>query len=159
FFQHCFEQNQHGKHLKKHITSGARSNGLLNISKETFFNVEIPTPSLPEQQKIADCLDSADALIVAQGRKVEALRAHRKALMQQLFPQEGETQPRRRFPEFEGAEEWIYDSLGHLFDITSGGTPDRNKEEYWNGWIPWITTSLVSFNIITEAAEYISELG
>ena len=42
FFQNCFEQNQHGQQLKRHITSGARSNGLLNISKETFFNVEIP---------------------------------------------------------------------------------------------------------------------
>ena len=105
FFQNCFAQNQHGKQLKKHITSGARSNGLLNISKETFFNVEIPTPSLAEQQEIADCLDSADALIAAQGRKVEALKAHKKGLMQQLFPQEGETQPRLRFPEFQ-AEEW-----------------------------------------------------
>jgi len=128
FFQNCFEQNQHGKQLKKHITSGARSNGLLNISKETFFNVEIPTPSLPEQQKIADCLESADALIAAQGRKVEALRAHKKGLMQQLFPQEGETQPRLRFPEFEGAEEWSVKPLGKVAEnldnrrvpITSG---------------------------------------
>ncbi len=39
FFQQCFEQNQHGRELKRHITSGARSNGLLNISKETFFGV------------------------------------------------------------------------------------------------------------------------
>ncbi len=75
-------------------------------AKRQFFNVEIPTPSLAEQQKIADCLDSADALIAAQGRKVEALKAHKKGLMQQLFPQEGETQPRLRFPEFQGREEW-----------------------------------------------------
>jgi len=106
FFQNCFEQNQHGRQLKKHITSGARSNGLLNISKETFFNIEIPTPGLPEQQEIADCLASADALIEAQGRKVEALKAHKKGLMQQLFPQEGESQPRLRFPRFEGAGDW-----------------------------------------------------
>lgn len=121
FFQNCFEQNQHGKQLKKHITSGARSNGLLNISKETFFNVEIPTPSLPEQQKIADCLDSADALIAAQGRKVEALRAHKKGLMQQLFPQEGETQPRLRFPEFEGAGEWAEIPLSKLVSALDAG--------------------------------------
>jgi type I restriction enzyme, S subunit len=63
-------------------------------------------PTLPEQQKIADCLDSADALIAAQWRKVEALKAHKKGLMQQLFPLDGETQPRLRFPEFEGAGEW-----------------------------------------------------
>lgn len=115
FFQNCFEQNQHGQQLKRHITSGARSNGLLNISKETFFNVEIPTPSLPEQQKIADCLDSADALIAAQGQKLEALKAHKKGLMQQLFPQEGETLPRLRFPEFELSGRWELKLGGELF--------------------------------------------
>ena len=120
FFQNCFEQNQHGKQLQRHITSGARSNGLLNISKETFFNVEIPTPKLPEQQKIADCLDSADALIAAQGRKVEALRAHKKGLMQQLFPQEGETQPRLRFPEFQSLGAWRTSRLGKLIRLQSG---------------------------------------
>ncbi|MES2467439.1 MAG: restriction endonuclease subunit S [Verrucomicrobiota bacterium] len=106
FFQNCFEQNQHGRQLKRHITSGARSNGLLNISKETFFGVEIPTPSLPEQQKIAECLSSVDELMAAQARKLEALKTHKKGLMQLLFPREGETQPRLRFPEFQNAGEW-----------------------------------------------------
>ena len=120
FFRNCFEQNQHGMQLKKHITSGARSNGLLNISKETFFGVEIPTPTLPEQQKIAGCLDSADALIEAQGRKVEALKAHKKGLMQQLFPQEGETQPRLRFPEFRDAGDWEVRTIGEMFSLING---------------------------------------
>lgn len=122
FFQSCFEQNQHGKQLKRHITSGARSNGLLNISKDTFFGIEIPTPPLPEQQKIADCLDSVDALIAAQGRKVEALRAHKKGLMQQIFPQEGETQPRLRFPEFRDAGDWEEVRLKSMGGLVSGLT-------------------------------------
>ncbi|MBK5002440.1 restriction endonuclease subunit S [Pseudomonas sp. S31] len=114
FFQNCFEQNQHGNQLKKNITSGARSNGLLNISKETFFSVEIATPSLLEQQKIADCLSSLDELIATQSRKVDALKTHKKGLMQQLFPREGETQPRLRFPEFKSAGEWKEDTLESL---------------------------------------------
>lgn len=76
------------------------------MSKTDFLKLKVLLPSPDEQQKIADCLDTADALIAAQGRKVEALRAHKKGLMQQLFPQDGETQPRLRFPEFEGAGEW-----------------------------------------------------
>lgn len=129
FFQNCFEQNQHGQQLKKHITSGARSNGLLNISKETFFNIEIPAPNLSEQQKIADCLASADALIEAQGRKVEALRTHKKGLMQQLFPQEGETQPRLRFPEFEGAEEWQIKPLAEVATYENGKAYEQDIVE------------------------------
>lgn len=111
FFQQCFEQNQHGRELKRHITSGARSNGLLNISKETFFGVEIPTPTPAEQQKIADCLNSVDELIAAQARKLGTLKTHKKGLMQQLFPREGEIQPRLRFPEFQSAGEWRNEKL------------------------------------------------
>ena len=159
FFQNCFEQNQHGNQLKKHITSGARSNGLLNISKETFFGVEIPTPSLPEQQKIADCLSSLDELIAAQGRKVDALKTHKKGLMQQLFTREGETQPRLRFPEFKNAGVWEIRTIGDIFETSAGGTPERSKLEYWNGSIPWVTTSLVDFNVISCAEEFITTEG
>ena len=76
------------------------------IHPETFLKSEIPLPSLPEQRKIADCLASADALIEAQARKVAALRAHKKGLVQQLFPQKGKSQPRLRFSEFAKAGEW-----------------------------------------------------
>ena len=101
------------------------------IHPETFLASEIPLPSLPEQQKIADCLTSLDTLIVAQGRKVEALRAHKKGLIQQLFPQEGETQPRLRFPEFEGAGEWEEVRLNTLGGLVSGLTysPDDVRKK------------------------------
>ncbi len=78
----------------------------VRIYYKDLVRLQLALPSFPEQQKIADCLDSVDALIAAQGRKVEALKAHKKGLMQQLFPQDGDTQPRRRFPEFDGAREW-----------------------------------------------------
>ncbi len=131
----------------------------LNLKYAAFSQISAPIPTFPEQQKIADCLSSLDELIAAQARKVDALKTHKKGLMQQLFPREGETQPRLRFPEFEDAGEWSSDSLGSIFDTSSGGTPDRTKEEYWNGSIPWITTSLVGFNIITYADEFITDAG
>jgi type I restriction enzyme S subunit len=43
-------------------------------------------PSLPEQQRIASCLSSLDALFTAETQKLEALKTHKKGLMQQLFP-------------------------------------------------------------------------
>jgi len=56
--------------------------------------IVIPFPSLKEQQKIADCLSSLDEYITAQTEKIEALKAHKKGLMQQIFPAEGETVPK-----------------------------------------------------------------
>jgi type I restriction enzyme S subunit len=125
----------------------------------TFAPMLVATPQPAEQQKIADCLTSLDEVIAAQGPKVEALKAHKKGLMQQLFPREGETLPRLRFPEFRDGPEWAVAQLGDLFDTRTGGTPDRAKAEYWGGTIPWVTTSLVDFNIIACAEEFITEAG
>ena len=120
FFRQCFEQNAHGLQLKKHITSGARSNGLLNISRDAFFGVKIPTPQHAEQQKIADCLSSLDELITAESQKLGALKTRKKGLMQQLFPLDGETVPRLRFPEFNNAGEWSAQTIGNMFLLTNG---------------------------------------
>jgi type I restriction enzyme S subunit len=90
--------------VRRQVQREAQGAKVLGISPRRLQDIRLPLPSFPEQQKIADFLDSVDALIAEQGRKVEALRARKKGLMQQLFPQEGETQPRLRFPEFAG--EW-----------------------------------------------------
>ena len=124
-----------------------------------YSKIVLAVPELIEQQRIADCLSSLDELIAAQGRKVNALKTHKKGLMQQLFPREGETQPRLRFPEFQNAGGWSSDALGNLFDTSSGGTPDRTKGEFWNGNVPWITTSLVGSSVIMCADEFISDEG
>ncbi len=60
-------------------------------------------PLIPEQQKVADCLSSLDELIAAETQALAALKTHKKGLMQQLFPREGETVPRLRFSEFREA--------------------------------------------------------
>ena len=156
FFRQCFEQNQHGRQLKRHITSGARSNGLLNISKDIFFGVEIPTPKFAEQQKIADCLSSLDELIAAQARKVDALKTHKKGLMQQLFPREGETQPRLRLPEFQGAGEWEERILDQLVNFQSGGTPSKANSAFWNGSVPWVSAKDMKQLFLDDAEDHIS---
>ncbi len=92
----------------------------INSSDMAEIHLPLP-PALAEQYKIADCLTSIDVLIAAQGRKVEALRGHKKGLMQQLFPQEGETQPRLRFPEFQNGGEWEEASLGNYFNPVRNG--------------------------------------
>ena len=58
-----------------------------NLSKEVLKNVEIVLPiSYKEQQKIADCLSEIDIMITEQSNKVKQLKAHKKGLMQGLFP-------------------------------------------------------------------------
>ena len=85
------------------------------------MQLRVPLPTLAEQQKIASCLSSLDELIAAQARKLEALRTHKKALMQQLFPRDGETTPRLRFSEFQDAGEWEETSFSKLCESVSSG--------------------------------------
>ncbi|WP_312356889.1 restriction endonuclease subunit S [Agrobacterium sp.] len=140
---------------KKHNEAG----GLPSLSKKVIEEIIVSIPELEEQHKIADCLTSVDDLIHAEGQKLEALKRYKKGLMQELFPAEGETLPKRRFPEFKDAPEWNLSSLGDVSSVSSGGTPSRTKSKYWNGNIPWVTTTLIDFNIITYANEFITDVG
>ncbi len=141
FFRQCFEKNAHGIQLRKHITSGARSNGLLNISKEDFYAIRIPVPEHAEQQKIADCLSSLDELISLEAQKLEALKRHKKGLMQQLFPREGETLPRLRFPEFREAGEWEDVSLSNITKTITPNKKLQTSQYMLNGSYPIIDQS------------------
>lgn len=96
---------------KSRLVDLGAGNTFKELSGSALKSFQIPVPSLAEQQKIADCLTSLDRVIAAQGRKVEALKAHKRGLMQQLFPREGETRPRLRFPKFRNAPGWKLQSL------------------------------------------------
>jgi type I restriction enzyme S subunit len=93
----------------------------IQISNSRFLSGEICLPSEPaEQQKIASFLTSLDELISGQSRKVESLQAHKQGLMQQLFPRDGESQSRLRFPEFQDSGEWNVTPLGEIVEVASG---------------------------------------
>lgn len=115
FWQWYFESGKHDAELAGLVNEGARA-GRFNISPDKFLSTTAWCGSHAEQQKIADCLSSLDELIVAEGRKLETLRAHKKGLMQQLFPLPGETVPRLRFPEFRDAGEWEEKRLDACLD-------------------------------------------
>ena len=80
-------------------------------------SVLFPNKATGEQQKIATCLSSLDEVITAHSQKLELLKDHKKGLMQNLFPQEGEKVPKFRFKEFENDGEWVEKKLGDLIEI------------------------------------------
>jgi type I restriction enzyme, S subunit len=54
---------------------------------------------------------------------------------------------------------WKRKSLGEIADISSGSTPSRQKDKYWNGTIPWVTTGEIDYQIIKSTKERITELA
>nr|WP_180040434.1 restriction endonuclease subunit S [Acinetobacter sp. YH12218] len=65
--------------------------------------------------------------------------------------------PKLRFKEFDG--DWSTSKIDTIALVSSGGTPSRANPEYWDGYIPWVTTSLVDFNVIHSAEEFITKEG
>lgn len=100
FYRHYFKSDVFVKDLNRNI-EGIRDGKM--VSYNQFSEILIPKPYSNEQQKIASCLSSLDDLIDAERQKLEALKAHKKGLMQRLFPAEGKTVPEVRFKEFEGS--------------------------------------------------------
>lgn len=118
YFRHYLKTDRFIRILTKNL-EGLRDGKMISYAQ--FSELMLPVPKPTEQQRIAECLSSVDGLIAAQARKLDALKSHKKGLMQQLFPRKGETQPRLRFPEFQNAGEWEDEHLGDYFDPIRNG--------------------------------------
>lgn len=128
FFRYVILDKQFVYSLGVISPGGAGRNRVLNKNDFLKLRVALPTPA--EQQRIAECLSSVDELMSAQARKVDALKTHRKGLMQRLFPREGETQPHFRFPEFQNGEAWVVKTFAELYDFKPTNTLSRDQLNY-----------------------------
>src|SRR5699024_7459474 len=89
-----------------------------------------------EQQKIGAFFKVLDDRITNQERKLAKVKALKDAYLTEMFPQEGETVPKRRFKGFE--DEWRKDKLMNIAETYSGGTPSITSKLFYNGDIPFI---------------------
>lgn len=157
FFDYLFHNNYHGSWLRKYIEVGARAHGSLSVDTRHLWDMPVALPRKEEQQKIADCLSSLDDLIAAEDKKLEALKSHKKGLMQKLFPAKGETVPEWRFPGFTDA--WEQHELGdhcnmfngdrgihypNAVDMVSEGIPFINAGDLQNGRVNLDTANKIS---------------
>ena len=117
------------------------------------------SPKKKEQQKIAACLTALDDLISAATGRLDALKQHKRGLMQQLFPAEGETMPRLRFPEFLNEEAWSERKLGEIGNFVGGGTPSTSNPKYWDGNIQWYTPKEIKNRMLKPSMRTISKDG
>ena len=131
----------------------------LNLKFSAFSEISIQTPFFSEQQKIAECLSTIDELITAQTQKLNTLKTHKKGLMQQLFPAEGETLPKLRFPEFQDAGEWEENFLdSKVIKVGSGITPKGGDKNYKNNGRSFVRSQNVGWGeLLLDDVAYIDE--
>ncbi|OGT89550.1 MAG: restriction endonuclease [Gammaproteobacteria bacterium RIFOXYA12_FULL_61_12] len=116
FYAYYFKTTGWHQYMRQASSTGARHDRMA-ITNGDFMAMPLPVTSPEEQQKIADCLASLDELIALEAQKLDTLKTHKKGLMQQLFPAEGETLPKLRFPEFREAGQWEEKRLGEVGSV------------------------------------------
>ena len=108
-------------------------------------------PVIEEQKKVGVFYKKLDDLITLHQRKLDKLQNVKKACLEKMFPQNGESVPRIRFKGF--TDTWEQRKLGQLAEIVGGGTPDTTVKEYWNGDINWYAPAEISDKIFLESSQ------
>jgi type I restriction enzyme S subunit len=148
-------------HLKAIEEKTARTT-VKHLSHSVVEKINEPLPKPLEQQKIASCLSSLDEIITAHSQKLDLLKDHKKGLMQNLFPQEGEKVPKYRFKEFEKDEEWVLEPFHKVYSFLVTNSLSREFLNYENGMVKNIhygdihTKFSTLFDITKEKVPYIS---
>ena len=175
FVYHCFSaENQNAEfmsielngaeienQLRRIVSSGARMDGLLNISFDEYTSVSVLLPSAEEQDRIADFFQQLDHLITLHQRKLEKLKLVKKSMLEKMFPKNGSSVPEIRFNGF--TDDWEQRKFSELVQIERGGSPrpiDDFITDAPNGlnWVK-IGDAPTQGNYITKTAEKIRPEG
>jgi type I restriction enzyme S subunit len=124
-FQCLIKMNEEG--YWKKLTTGSTFESL---NSDVIKNAGILIPNLKEQEEIGSFFKQLDNLITIQQLKIEKTKALKAAYLSEMFPAQGERQPKRRFAGFTG--DWEERKLGEIVDVRSG----RDYKHLSEGEIP-----------------------
>jgi type I restriction enzyme S subunit len=115
------------------------------VSDRIIFDSRIPLPPLAEQRRIAEVLDRAEALRAKRRAALAQLDSLTQSLFLDLFGDPARNT--KRLPTI---------SLGNLGEWSSGGTPPRSREDYFDGSIPWFSSGELNTMFVHESEEHVS---
>lgn len=158
YYEQLFIGGFLNKQLARLINHGVRDDGLLNLTDKDFYSVSLPVPPISEQQKIAKILTDYDRAIELKQKMIDELKKLKKVCLAKMFPKEGETVPKIRFPEFTAP--WGQRKLGEIGEVVTGSTPSTEHPEYYSEYgIPWVTPTDITGNLISDTPRKLSPLG
>ena len=132
----------------KATTEGA-SQCRKNIEWDVLLNQEIPVPNKLEQRTIGRFINNIDMIITLHQRKLEHLNLKKKALLQKLFPKNGERYPELRFPGFTDA--WEQRKLDEVCNVYDG---THQTPRYTNSGVMFVSVEDIE---TLESNKYITE--
>ena len=126
FLEWYFQSSHWHRYMKLNGDSGARADRIA-IKDSTFFEMPIKIPvNIKEQVLIGEILEKFNQYITLHQRKLDNLKLKKKALLQKLFPKNGERYPELRFPGF--TDTWEQRKLGECMNSFAYGLNAAAKE-------------------------------
>ena len=136
-----FDTDRWHKGVAERAAEGARNHGLLNISAEDFFDIDLSVPKdIVEQKQIGAFIRQLDNLITLHQRECISFtgRADRLIL----------TANKKRT-----TSSWEQRKLGDIADIVGGGTPSTGNQSYWDGDIDWYAPAEIADQIYANSSQ------
>jgi len=134
-----------GNKLPKKITQEARTGNIPYIVMDMLTNLQIVIPEKSEQEKIGQYIQQLDNLITLHQRKLEKLKTFKKAMLDKMFPKNGELVPEIRFSGF--TDPWEQRKLGDV-GATYTGLSGKTKEDFGHGNGKFVTYMNVFSNTV-----------
>jgi len=131
------------------------------INKSDLQLLDVPTPLLPEQRKIATALYTVDRAIEKTDEVITQTERLREGAMQDIF-----SRGVRSYDDFQETkygtipDNWELKPVREIADrIGSGGTPNTDKEKYYDGDIEWVKTDDLNGGLVESAKTTITSQG
>ena len=125
--------------LMKYVTANATGGTIKHLNQSILVDFPIPITEKPEQDRITKLLDSLESSITLHQRKLDKLQATKKALLQEMFPEEGQNKPKRRFKGFTDA--WEQRKLGDIVDFLDDQRKPLKESDRIKGKYPYYGAS------------------
>ena len=136
-----FDTDRWHKGVAERAAEGARNHGLLNISAEDFFDIDLSVPKdIVEQKQIGAFIRQLDNLITLHQRECISFTARAGRLIL--------TANKKR-----NTSSWEQRKLGDIADIVGGGTPSTGNQSYWDGDIDWYAPAEIADQIYANSSQ------
>jgi type I restriction enzyme S subunit len=154
YLEHFFTTTGWHRFMKLNGDSGARSDRF-SIKDSVFREMPLPYPSLDEQKKIGAFFDAITDLITLHQREYDKTVNIKKAMLEKMFPKNGEDKPEIRFAGFTDA--WEQRKLGEVVKMVGGATPSKANPAYWDGDIVWLSSQEIKDRYVSAGTYTITE--
>lgn len=140
-----------GKNFLAEVSKYTAKSSVDSVRRDMIAEMLIPLPLKAEQTSIYEAISDLEQLIETLERQISKKKAIKQGAMQELLT------GKRRLQGF--SEEWESITLGTVSLFYSGGTPSKKRTDWWNGNIPWVSSSDLTEDSITtvELNRYISQ--